>query len=227
MTIFHHQSFDDVPWLSKDLIFFIIILIVYMLTGKLFAKFCFLFFASKIAYPIFTVFNIASMLACFWVLKILLKKYSNGWSCLTKDMLFSRNQLFSSFKVALFFGFIMVSINYLLTPLLFPGLFPKPVFYRISFDIIFPIIIAPITEEIWFRSFFYRGIKKKFGFEAGLIGSTALFLLYHFYSFSSPSIIVFSILITIYYEKSKSLYNCILVHSIANLIVIASSFFAR
>jgi len=215
---------NTVPWNIKDLIVFSSLLTIYMVVGGSLVKYCSTFLCN-IGYHGFILLDICVLIMCFGVLKLILKKYMNGWSQLLsgKEVFFTN--IPSSIGIALAMGLVLSLVDYYVSPFLFPGLFFKPLPYTFSLFIIYPIIIAPVTEEIWFRSFFYRGIKKRFGLEIGLIISTIMFSLYHYYNFSSITIILFSIFITIYYERTKALYNCILIHSICNSINLTVRFF--
>ncbi|WP_300464413.1 type II CAAX endopeptidase family protein [Desulfobacula sp.] len=209
---------NTVPWTVKDLIFFSNILIIYMVGGGWLIKTYLPMIPLNIRYYVFILVDIFSLIICFGILNVILKKYANGWRSLLsgKDVFFTN--LVPSIGIAAVTGLAMLLIDHYVSPFLFRGLLSKPVPYTFSLFIVYPIIIAPVTEEIWFRSFFYRGIKKECGLPTGLIVSTFLFVLYHYYNFSSISIIIYSIFITLYYEKNKNLYNCILIHSIINLI---------
>lgn len=209
-----------VPWNIKDVIAFSVLISIYMTIAVLFAKRYFSRFPIDWRLNIFIFFDIFCIIVCFGILKLLLKKYTDGWKCLISGGKSFLPNFPSSAKLAVIVGFASLVLDYYIAPFLFPGLLLKPLPFSFSSLIIYPLVIAPIVEEIWFRSFFYRGIRKIYGFKAGLIVSTSMFALYHYYNFSGLSIILYSILVTIYYEKTNALYNCIFIHSIANLIII-------
>ena len=82
------------------------------------------------------------------------------------------------------------------------------------------VIIAPITEELFFRGFIYSIIRKYNGITKALIVSTALFALAHFdIHFRFIPLVLSSIFLAYLYEKSKSLIPPIIVHAVFNFIV--------
>lgn len=82
--------------------------------------------------------------------------------------------------------------------------------------IIFIVIIAPIFEEIFFRGFVYRVLKKTWSLWFGSIVSAALFALFHFEFQSFIPIFILGILLNYNYERTGSLWTSIAFHMLNN-----------
>jgi membrane protease YdiL (CAAX protease family) len=77
-------------------------------------------------------------------------------------------------------------------------------------------IAAPIGEEVFFRGLLYNGLKKRWGVTAGVIVSGVCFALIHFAPLSIIIIIPMGCLLALAYERTKSLWVTILMHSVNN-----------
>jgi membrane protease YdiL (CAAX protease family) len=210
-----------VPWELRDVVSFAIILSLYL---------CFMKFFSKVIDSIspthgpqlyiICFVDITSLLICFLLLKkIILNNYRQGWDLLIEKKYSIKSHLTISIIIGLLLGSFSLFSYYLLTPHHLRQPLPTNHFF---IALIYGIIIAPITEEVWFRSFFYRGLKKKWGIVIAFIISILFFLLYHIFNFSLIHLLIFSITITLFYEKTNALYNCILIHSISNCVFFLS-----
>ncbi|WP_408954475.1 lysostaphin resistance A-like protein [Natroniella sp. ANB-PHB2] len=82
------------------------------------------------------------------------------------------------------------------------------------------IIIAPITEEIFFRGFLYPYCKSKFGKSKGLILNGALFGLAHFSLWVFLPTFLGGVILAWLYDKTNSLYSSIIAHGVWNLLVV-------
>jgi uncharacterized protein len=82
-------------------------------------------------------------------------------------------------------------------------------------------VIAPLCEEIYFRGFLYQAFKKNFGIPMGLFLSSFLFSLAHLELYSFIPIMVIGWLLAYIFEKTKSIFTVIILHSIYNLILIS------
>lgn len=90
-----------------------------------------------------------------------------------------------------------------------------------SFWVLFSsIIIAPVLEEIYFRKFVYRIIKKKIGVFFGVILSSLMFGIIHYNLYSFGTLFLLSILCTIKYENTGQISHSILIHSFFNTIMV-------
>lgn len=89
----------------------------------------------------------------------------------------------------------------------------------IGFIVIFivTVIIAPIVEEMFFRSFLYQAFRKQYGVALGILISALLFGLFHF-SFLEvlPVFIVMGIFLGYVFEKFHSVYPAIMLHALNN-----------
>ena len=160
--------------------------------------------------------DISSLLFCMLILKKILKKYRNGWDILIKK----EKNLKNLIPIAFLIGITLAIIHLLYISLTMPDTF-KETNSTESFLILlfYGTLIAPFTEEIWFRSFIYRGIKKKYGTMIAFIYSIILFFLAHLFNFSFFPLLIFSITITAFYEKTRALYNTILIHATYNFVL--------
>ena len=88
----------------------------------------------------------------------------------------------------------------------------------IIYEFITALIIAPIYEELIFRRVIYDDTKKLFNAKIAALVSSILFGLMHFNGGYSQVIktAIGGLLSAYCYEKTKSLYACILLHSLNN-----------
>ncbi|MCL5073301.1 MAG: CPBP family intramembrane metalloprotease [Actinobacteria bacterium] len=87
--------------------------------------------------------------------------------------------------------------------------------------IIVTAVVAPFCEEIYFRGFLYPAFKKSFGVLAALFLSSFLFSLAHLELYSFIPIMIIGWLLAYIYEKTKSIFTVIFLHSVYNLILIS------
>lgn len=87
--------------------------------------------------------------------------------------------------------------------------------------IIVTAVVAPFCEEIYFRGFLYSAFKKSFGVPAALFLSSFLFSLAHLELYSFIPIMIIGWLLAYIYEKTKSIFTVIFLHSVYNLILIS------
>ena len=92
----------------------------------------------------------------------------------------------------------------------------------IIYEFIAALIIAPIYEELIFRGVIYDDTKKLFNAKIAALVSSILFGLIHLYGGYAQVIgaIVSGLLSAYCYEKTKSLYACIFLHSLHNFIAV-------
>ncbi len=82
------------------------------------------------------------------------------------------------------------------------------------------VVIAPLSEEIFFRGFLYSAFKKSWGINAALFLSSFLFALVHLELYSFIPLMIIGWLLAYLFEKTKSLMTPIFLHGIYNLILI-------
>lgn len=87
--------------------------------------------------------------------------------------------------------------------------------------IIVTAVVAPFCEEVYFRGFLYPAFRKNFGVTAALFLSSFLFSLAHLELYSFIPIMVIGWLLAYMYEKTKSIFTVIFLHSVYNLILIS------
>ena len=87
--------------------------------------------------------------------------------------------------------------------------------------IVVTAVVAPFCEEIYFRGFLYPAFKKNFGVTIGLLLSSFCFAAAHLEIYSFIPIMVIGWILAYIYEKTKSIFTVIFLHSAYNLILIS------
>ncbi|AGB40717.1 CAAX amino terminal protease family [Halobacteroides halobius DSM 5150] len=82
------------------------------------------------------------------------------------------------------------------------------------------VIIAPISEEIFFRGFIYSYCKSKLGITKGILLNGVIFGLAHFSIWVFIPTFLGGIILAWIYERTNSLYSSILAHGVWNLIIV-------
>ena len=88
-------------------------------------------------------------------------------------------------------------------------------------------LIAPVTEELFFRGFLYAPLRYQLGVRHGILLSAGLFALMHFNLFHFLPLFILGLLLTYLYEKTQSLPTVIVVHMLHNLGFLVISLFAK
>ena len=212
-TNLRQQRYQIVPWKMNDILQLIFIIICYFLFFRGIAP----FFKN---YDSLLLLNIVLLSFIIFYLKFfIISKYKNGWEVLIE----SNNRLPHNKKIALFIG-IILGTTFVLCMKSEKGFeLSKTISILIKFGIS-ALIIAPVVEELIFRSFIYRGLRNRYGVAISIIASSFLFSIYHMFNFTWP-ILIFGPVITIYYEISGSFFGCIFVHFTANFIYLTYLFF--
>lgn len=78
------------------------------------------------------------------------------------------------------------------------------------------IVVAPITEEILFRGFLFKGLRKKLSFVPAAFISGALFALAHYQINVGIDVFIMSIGLAWLYENTGSIWAPILMHMLKN-----------
>jgi uncharacterized protein len=86
--------------------------------------------------------------------------------------------------------------------------------------IVVTAVIAPLCEEVYFRGFLYPAFRKNFGVVIGIFLSSIVFAAAHLDLFSFFPIMVIGWILAFMYEKTKSIFTVIFLHSIYNLTLI-------
>lgn len=80
------------------------------------------------------------------------------------------------------------------------------------------VIIAPISEEIFFRGFLYRGLRRSWPIWLAAIGTSGLFALAHGQWNVGVDVFILSMLLIFVYQKTGNLWLTIGMHATKNLI---------
>jgi membrane protease YdiL (CAAX protease family) len=86
--------------------------------------------------------------------------------------------------------------------------------------IIVTAVIAPLCEEVYFRGFLYPAFRKSFGVVIGIFLSSIVFAAAHLDIYSFFPIMIIGWILAFMYEKTKSIFPAIFLHSIYNLTLI-------
>jgi len=87
------------------------------------------------------------------------------------------------------------------------------------------VVVAPITEEIFFRGFIYPYCKSKMGKWKGILLSASLFALAHGSIWLFLPTFLGGVILANIYEKTKSIYSCMLAHGVWNMIIVSLLYF--
>jgi membrane protease YdiL (CAAX protease family) len=85
-------------------------------------------------------------------------------------------------------------------------------------------IMAPLSEEFFFRAFLYNAAKRRFGIVGGVVLSALIFAVVHFGPLAIIGIIPMGILLALAYEKTRSLWVPITMHATNNIIAVILTF---
>lgn len=84
-------------------------------------------------------------------------------------------------------------------------------------DLLSAVVLAAVMEEVLHRGIIYRVLRQRFGLVAGLLASSALFSVLHFYSmFGLVSVFLSGLVFAWVYERTRSLWPPILLHALLN-----------
>jgi membrane protease YdiL (CAAX protease family) len=138
-------------------------------------------------------------------------------------------QIFKSSLTYIFICWPLILLTSLFSMSLFSDFSEQEIVTKIKINASFfalfsSIIIAPIIEEIYFRKFVYRIIKKKTGVFFGVIISSLMFGIIHYNIYSFGTLFLLSIVCTIKYENTGQISHSILIHSFFNTIMIIFTF---
>jgi len=82
-------------------------------------------------------------------------------------------------------------------------------------------LVAPFCEELFFRGVLYTSMRNRWGKAAATLASAAVFSFLHFKWEGLPSLFFLGALFAVLYERSGSLWPCMLAHSFNNLLALA------
>jgi len=81
-------------------------------------------------------------------------------------------------------------------------------------------VIAPFSEEVFFRGFLYSAFKKSWGVNTAIFLSSFLFAMVHLELYSFIPLMIIGWLFAYLFEKTRSLMPVIFLHGAYNLILI-------
>ncbi|MBN1897279.1 MAG: CPBP family intramembrane metalloprotease [Spirochaetes bacterium] len=143
-----------------------------------------------------------------------------GWAFLIGIAAFFLTRLVNMFNI--FIVADVIQIPAVLKELQEPGIIPVPEMATYNvLRFISIVIIAPIFEEFLFRGFVYTTIRRQHGITKAILFSTAIFAFAHLdIYFRFIPLIMTSIFLPYLYEKSRSLWPCIIVHAMYNFMCV-------
>jgi len=77
-------------------------------------------------------------------------------------------------------------------------------------------IVVPFAEELFFRGILYQWLRGRFGVWLGILGSSLLFGIVHGDIAVASAAFVLGVLLAVVFERSRSLWPCVFIHSINN-----------
>jgi uncharacterized protein len=90
------------------------------------------------------------------------------------------------------------------------------------------IVVAPVTEELFFRAFFYRALRSRMRIVWAVLIDSLVFAVIHVQYFGTPLILVvivfFAVVACLVYEKTGSIFACIAIHASFNAVASLGSF---
>lgn len=81
-------------------------------------------------------------------------------------------------------------------------------------------LLAPISEEVFFRGFCYPAFRRHFGLRAGIILNSCLFAFLHLDPIRFLPLALGGVLLTLLCERHRSLYPSLFAHSTWNLVML-------
>lgn len=90
------------------------------------------------------------------------------------------------------------------------------------------IVVAPVTEELFFRGFFYRALRTRMRVVWAVLIDSVVFASIHVQYLGTPLVLLvivfFAVVACLVYEKTGSIFACIAIHATFNTVASLSSF---
>jgi uncharacterized protein len=90
------------------------------------------------------------------------------------------------------------------------------------------IVVAPVTEELFFRGFFYRALRSRMRIVWAVLIDSLVFASIHVQYIGTPEVFlvigVFAAIACLVYEKTGSIFACIAIHAVFNTVASLGSF---
>ena len=88
---------------------------------------------------------------------------------------------------------------------------------------VFVVVVAPLAEEFFFRGFMYQALRNSWGTILGVLGSAAIFSAIHGEPDKFVPLLILGIAFAMLFQKTRSLWPCIILHAINNSLAFAVS----
>ena len=224
-----NAEFGPVPWTVRDIAKAIVVVILLLILASFAIGLLALVFEESLDnWALLGLLGIALygfMLLAVWRLSVV--KYRCGWDALGFRSLNIKRAtrlaavvIGAALVINLLYG---VLINYLGLGPLDPE--PVPVEYtegnlNLAVLSFLALVAAPVAEETFFRGFVFAGVGKRLGYARGAILSALLFALAHVEPRAWVPIFLLGLLLVWLYARTRSLWACILTHSLYNSIAL-------
>jgi membrane protease YdiL (CAAX protease family) len=90
------------------------------------------------------------------------------------------------------------------------------------------IVVAPVTEELFFRGFFYRALRTRMRVIWAVLIDSVVFASIHIQYIGTPEVFIvigaFAAIACLVYEKTGSIFACIAIHAVFNTVASLGSF---
>lgn len=80
------------------------------------------------------------------------------------------------------------------------------------------LVVVPLTEEVLFRGILYSPLRARIGVLPAAVLVSLLFSVIHQYAWGAGQLAVLSLVLVAIFEATRSLWPCVVVHSLFNLI---------
>lgn len=88
-------------------------------------------------------------------------------------------------------------------------------------------VVAPIAEEVFFRGYLYAGARRVWGVVWGAVASSIIFAVVHVVPGVLPPIFVMALVFVVIYERTRSIWPCIILHGAVNSLAFIGAFLAE
>jgi membrane protease YdiL (CAAX protease family) len=165
------------------------------------------------------------MLGVVWFFAILrrksrLKDLGLRYYSIAKTIWYSFISLLAIFLVSFLYVFLMNSIFGIEAPSSKIEILVANRSISSNILLVVVAVVAPFSEEIFFRGFLYSAFKKSWGVNAALFLSSILFAVVHLELYSFIPLVIIGWILAYLFEKTKSLMPAIFLHGVYNLILI-------
>lgn len=166
----------------------------------------------------FLYFFIIYILSYYYNVKVVRNKEATKLNFKLDKFLFPFSISFISFLIVISIPLVFYS-NYLYSEKIVQSTEMTKPLYWISV-----VLLAPLSEEIIFRSIILRGLLTKYAPKVAILISAIIFGLVHFYFVKVIFTFFFGLFLGHIYHKTKSVGMTIVLHMIANLVGLCMSY---